>query len=395
MLPVLGYNINENYIGELKIAGKVDDTLAFPMATRIDHPLLNSIFNKLIGGISAQENKDVLNKWLSIKYEEQVDYTYVIIFSLFLMSIILIVLYKNRSINQINSSLQSYMKIVNENVLTSSTDIDGKITYVSDAFCKKNGYTKDELIGKDHRIFKHEDIDAVIYKDLWARISQGKVWKGELKNKMKNGNSYWVIATITPLFDAHNKINGYTSIRHDITDKKRIEEISITDALTNIYNRRHFNDIFPKYLNSLKRDNGLFAFLIMDVDFFKQYNDTYGHQQGDQTLQMIAQQLKDKMHRADDYCFRLGGEEFGILFKCQDRDNAFKFVETIRESIEALQIKHSGSLISQYVTVSIGLYSAEVIEHHNTEEIYKDADDLLYKAKKSGRNQTKMNNTDN
>lgn len=393
VLAALGYSINENYIGDLKIAGKVHNTLPFPMATRNDEPLLNSIFNKLISEISDQENKDILNKWLSIKYEEQIDYTNVIILSVFLVSIIVVVLYKNRSINNINDELESYIKIVDENVLISSTDLNGTITYVSRAFCEKAEYTKEELIGKNHNIVKHEDMDEHLYKGLWNSLSHGKVWKGEIKNKTKYGDTYWIDATISPQWDKNNNIIGYTSIRHDITDKKLIEEISITDGLTNIYNRRHFNDIFPKYLNSLKRDNSLFSFLIMDVDYFKQYNDIYGHQKGDEALKLIAQVLQSKAHRSDDYCFRLGGEEFGLLFKSNNKDNILTFVETIREGIEGLNMAHSGSEISQYVTVSIGLYSDFANVQHNTSAIFKEADDLLYQAKANGRNQLMFNAT--
>jgi len=391
VLPAIGYNINESYVGDLKIAGKLRNTATFSMATRNDEPLLNSIFNKLISEISVQENKDILNKWLSIKYEEQVDYTNVVILSLFLLSIILVVLYKNRSINHINSQLESYIKIVDENVLTSATDINGKITYASRAFCETTGYSKKELIGQNHNIVKHDDTDPKVYKGLWKRLSTGLTWKGEIKNKKKDGSFYWVDATVSPQFDKNNNIIGYTSIRHDITDKKIIEEISITDALTNIYNRRHFNDVFPKYINSLKRDNSLFSFLILDVDYFKQYNDIYGHQQGDEVLKSIAQVLQSKVHRGDDYCFRLGGEEFGLLFKSSNKENILKFVDGIRESIENLHIEHSGNAISQYITVSIGLYSDFASVNHDINIIFKEADDLLYKAKENGRNQTMFN----
>ena len=129
----------------------------------------------------------------------------------------------------------------------------------------------------------------------------------------------------------------------------------------------------------------------MDVDYFKQYNDIYGHQKGDEILQLIALTLKNKLHRADDYCFRLGGEEFGLLFKSAKREDVLSFVESIRVAIEALHVEHSGSNVSQYVTVSIGLYSVFVNESHHTSDIYKDADVLLYKAKENGRNQTMLN----
>ncbi len=107
-----------------------------------------------------------------------------------------------------------------------------------------------------------------LFKNLWNTISEGKTWKGEIKNKKKNGKYYWVDAVISPIFDKQKQIIGYTSIRHDITDKKKVEEISITDELTTLYNKRYFNKVFEIELNRAKRDNHTFGLIILDIDFF-------------------------------------------------------------------------------------------------------------------------------
>jgi len=386
VLPAIGYTIQENFVGEIKIAGKLDDSWDFKMASRNDEYLLNSILNKLINSISVKQNQDILNKWISIKYEESVDYTKVLFVLGIFLFVIIIVLIKNNSINRINRKLEEYIEVVDKNVLTSSTDLEGNITYASQAFCDISGYSKDEILGLNHRIIRHEDTKDELFEDLWNTIKSGKTWTGEIKNKKKDGGFYWIKATISPTYNEKKQIIGYTSIRHDITDKKLIEEISITDGLTNIYNRRHFNEISQKYLNSAKRKNEFIVFLIMDVDHFKEYNDTYGHQKGDKVLISISKTLKEKTHRADDFCFRLGGEEFGVLYKADTKEKAVLFAQMIKVSIENLFIEHEKNSASQFITVSVGLYCNYAQEIENFDEVYKIADELLYKSKESGRN---------
>ena len=138
-------------------------------------------------------------------------------------------------------SLEQYIKIVNENILISITDKEGYIIDLSDAYCKFTGYEKKELIGKTHKLFKYKDNDDYIFKELWSTITKGRLWKGEHQNIKKDGSVFWVENSITPNFDEGKNIIGYTSIYNDITDKKEISELLITDYLTKIYNRRHFN----------------------------------------------------------------------------------------------------------------------------------------------------------
>ena len=297
-------------------------------------------------------------------------------------------------INELQNTLKDtinevahYVELMDKNIISSTTDLDGVITSASTAFCDICGFSKEELISRKHDIVKHEDMPKEIYDDLWETISQNLTWKGELKNKRKNGTSYWVDTTIYPYFDktSGEKI-GYTSIRHDITDKKRIEELSIHDELTKLYNRRHFNKLLHDEVNRAKRDTKLLSFMMIDVDFFKLYNDNYGHQEGDNVLHEIGKVLNSYCKRAGDFAFRLGGEEFGILYSELTKEESEVYANAIRKAVENLKIPHLKNETSKVVTISIGLLSIEPNQEITEDEIYKKADDLLYKAKESGRN---------
>ena len=390
ILPVVGHEIQKDFSNTLKISKEIFNNLPFSMATSKDNIILNDILNKLFSSISNENKDSINNNWISVNYEKMVDYEKVLIAGMVFLLIIFIISLKNRQINNINSQMKKYIKIVDENVLTSSTDLYGNITYASEAFCEISGYSKDELIGTNHRIIRHSDMKESTYKELWETITSGKTWKGEIKNKKKNGDYYWVKASISPVFDNKGEIISYTAVREDITDKKIIEEISITDGLTNIYNRRYFDEIFPKIINEAKRKNELVAFVFMDIDHFKQYNDNYGHQKGDEVLINFAACLKQSLHRSSDYTFRLGGEEFAVVYQMETKEKAVEFANNLRKNIENLKIEHKYSSVSSYITASMGLICKNANEIV-IDEIYKQADDLLYQAKRSGRNQVKVN----
>lgn len=290
-----------------------------------------------------------------------------------------------------SKQMKKYIDIIDETVITSSTDLKGIIIYVSHAFCKISKYTKDELLGKNHNILRDDFISKELYENMWKTITNNQVWEGEIRNKAKDGTFYWVKAKISPVYDEYGEKIGYTSVRQDITDKKIIEEISITDGLTHIYNRRYFNEVFPKMINSAKRNSSSIAFLLLDIDNFKLYNDNYGHQKGDSVLINFAQCLQKSLHRADDYAFRLGGEEFGIIFNAQSKEKAIEFSEKLRLNIEDLKLVHEYNTASTYVTASMGLVYLNANDIESMDEIYKQADDLLYESKKTGRNRISVN----
>ena len=286
--------------------------------------------------------------------------------------------------NTTKKKLQDYINIVNENIIISSTDKQGIITDVSEAFCKISGYTKEELIGQTHNLIRHPDMSDSFYKDMWDTLLSKKEWKGEIKNKDKSGHDYWVFAIITPVLK-NDDIVGFTAIRTNITDKKHIEYLSITDELTQLYNRRFFNTKIEKEINRAKRENTYLSFLIMDIDYFKEFNDTYGHQKGDFALEEVSKVLKKYTNRSSDFAFRLGGEEFGIITRLE-KEKIIEFANNIKNEIEELHIEHKKSSISEYLTISIGITSRTGLDLLDSNTLYKEADDSLYLAKNKGRN---------
>lgn len=276
------------------------------------------------------------------------------------------------------------LEIVDKNVLISITDEEGVILDVSEAFCNLTGYTKSELIGKTHSVLRHETTTDDFYNGLWSEIKSGKSFTSEIKNRDKLGKTYWTKLTITPMkIDSETK--KYIAIRHDITNKKRLETLAIEDELTKIYNRRYFNKVIDREIRRVKRENNTLSLLCLDIDHFKKYNDTFGHQKGDEILIAIANSLKSSLlRRSTDYIFRIGGEEFSMIFSGLNIEESMEFANNIVKNIEELELKHKDD---SNVTISAGLVvqSSEFLEDQRT--IYKFADDALYEAKEKGRNQ--------
>ncbi|MDD2369860.1 MAG: sensor domain-containing diguanylate cyclase, partial [Sulfuricurvum sp.] len=284
-----------------------------------------------------------------------------------------------------SKQLQGYLDIIDNYVITSQTDINGTITYASEAFCRISGYTKEDLIGENHRIIRHPDMPATLFEELWATISSGKIWHGEMKNRKSDGGEYWVDTTITPNIE-EGVITGYTAVRHDITDQKLIEEMAITDAMTGLYNRRFYAKIIDDELNRVKQHHSTLALMMLDVDNFKLYNDTYGHHAGDTVLSKIANVLKFYTSRFGEYAFRLGGEEFGIIVSDMNEEKYGALAEHIRTSVEKLAILHEKNDPASCVTVSIGIALYYPDSVMSCDELYKEADMQLYRAKENGRN---------
>lgn len=294
------------------------------------------------------------------------------------------------SISFMQKDLEKKIDLINKHVSFSTTDLDGVITEVSEAFCKLSGFSQEEFIGKRHNIMRHKDTKDDVYDDLWATLLEEKNWEGEVKNKKKGGGYFWANVVISPRYDAINNIYGYTAIRQDITNEKLVQGMAITDQLTDLYNRRYFNEVFPREIRRLARLDYPLSFMMLDIDFFKQYNDTYGHQAGDKILKKVAKTLKNQLLRAEDLVFRLGGEEFGIIYTTESFTDSSKIAKDLCKTIVDLKIEHKNSPISSVLSVSIGLVCIKFskIKDINLDmnSIYKLADDELYKAKNNGRN---------
>ena len=171
-------------------------------------------------------------------------------------------------------------------------------------------------------------------------------------------------------------------------DKEELEKLSVTDELTKLANRRYFEDFLDKEWNSAIRYKYPISLLMIDIDFFKNYNDHYGHRAGDECLIKIASALKDFERRHGDLVARYGGEEFMVILSGTDADNGRRIAEEIRKKIMNLKIPHSASTISNVVTVSIGAVTVIPSKNIQKEDIIEAGDKALYQAKSQGRNRT-------
>ena len=169
---------------------------------------------------------------------------------------------------------------------------------------------------------------------------------------------------------------------------EKLHQLSITDPLTTLYNRRYFNEVMPKVISIAKRNKLYLTFFILDVDFFKHYNDYYGHIAGDEALVAISNAIRQHVQRHDDFVFRFGGEEFGGVILSEDPERSEAHAEAILKLIEGLEIEHKRSAVSDVLTVSIGIATVAPTKVDTIEALYLLADQELYKAKENGRNKS-------
>lgn len=168
---------------------------------------------------------------------------------------------------------------------------------------------------------------------------------------------------------------------------RKLESISITDALSGLANRRHFDDVLASEYARHVRSGEELSLIMLDIDHFKAFNDHYGHLKGDECLRRIAGALAQNTHRASDLMARYGGEEFACILPGTDKSGALQFAERLRQAIIGLGIPHNKSPISDTVTVSLGIVATRCTQDGTGEDLVARADRLLYRAKEEGRNQ--------
>lgn len=167
--------------------------------------------------------------------------------------------------------------------------------------------------------------------------------------------------------------------------QRSLEELAVRDHLTGLYNRRGFDDIFNRELARAKRSGAPMSIAMLDVDYFKRFNDHYGHPEGDKALQFVARHLLSVARRASDLCARVGGEEFILLWPETPKEGAQQQAEKLRRAIERDAYPHATSEVSASLTVSMGGVTLEAGEYDSLRSLQQ-ADDALYRAKHEGRN---------
>ncbi len=287
----------------------------------------------------------------------------------------------NFNMSQLNSAKNNIVNTIYKNMLSAQNSLIN--------------FTKEEILYRDKVMLKSNDIFRLNSNNIEFIALLYKINSKELHNILtlriqdKNIILFFIfftgLASIAFIIYINNKF--FNKNKEFI---KQIELLSITDSMTTLFNRRYFDIIFDKQLKIQQRAKRNLIFIMMDIDHFKQYNDTYGHQEGDNALIAVAKSLKNNLKRPDDLAFRLGGEEFGILCNGMDEKKAYKFAQNIRENIQKLKIEHKGNSANKFLTVSIGLVVIEADLKCEMNSIYKCADEALYTSKLNGRNQVCM-----
>ncbi|MDP3694255.1 EAL domain-containing protein [Bradyrhizobium sp.] len=276
---------------------------------------------------------------------------------------------------------------IDQAVIVAVTDLTGSITQANDNFCRISGYSRAELLGRNHRILNSGTHSREFFRDMYRCIAKGEVWRGELCNRSKSGMLYWVDTVITPQLGSDGKPIAYMAIRVDITARKYAEaQISYAathDALTGLANRAALLERMDEALARMQQHGGALTALMLDLDGFKCVNDTLGHAAGDALLKQLAERFKSSLGETD-MIARLGGDEFAIIrtgLTDQREDTIGLCVRLLELAAEPFRLDGQDVCIG----TSIGIALAPM-NGTNAGELLKKADLAMYRVKSEGRN---------
>jgi diguanylate cyclase (GGDEF)-like protein/PAS domain S-box-containing protein len=266
------------------------------------------------------------------------------------------------------------------------TDKNGIIEYVNPAFTEMTGFTAEEAIGKKPNIVKSELHPPEFYQELWATITAGHIWRGEITNRDHNGRIYIDSTAIAPVMNEQGEIIRYVAIKHDVTERRemesRLEHMAHFDMLTGVPNRQLFLERLEQSISLARRHQERLALLFIDLDGFKEINDNLGHEAGDAVLREIALRLHSEIRESDTVA-RVGGDEFVVLINTlQSSDNLEGIVRKLLEGI-TLPILLSGELHVIGASIGVSLFP----EHgHDVASLLSNADSAMYMSKRTGKN---------
>lgn len=282
---------------------------------------------------------------------------------------------------------EKYRRAVDAAAIFSETDLSGRITYVNDLFCAVSGYSREELLGANHRILNSGLHPDDFFTTMWRTVALGKVWKGEICNRSKDGSLSWVDSTMVPVLDeSTGRVHRYLSICFDISEKRQLLH-SLQwrvghDVLTGLPNRAYLSELLEQALDYSRIENVPLAVCMLDLDGFKAVNDGYGHASGDLLLVEVAKRLRTIV-RGEDVVARLAGDEFVLILRFV-RDMP-ELRAALHRVLGAISAPYSilGKDINVFASIGVTLFP---VDSEDAETLLRHADQAMYVAKQSGRN---------
>ena len=328
---------------------------------------------------------------------------------------------ENKSTSTEQSLLNAFLDTVVDGIVC--IDSDGLLKMFNRSAEEIFGYSAEEVVGKNVSMLMPERFAAthhMFIRDYEIKGGSNVIGRDrEIKGRRKDGTEFPIEIAIGEAVIDNQRV--YTGIIRDITERKKAEaeieqyrehledlvhkrtqqieeanfklrELASKDSLTQLFNRRYFTEIFHREIGHAKRHGKKLSFLMCDIDFFKAYNDHYGHLAGDKCLKKVAECIAMTFRRATDVCVRYGGEEFVVILPDTDKKKAQELAENLRQAIMALKIPHEYSGVSDVVTLSIGCIciDSDMLQSKNDKDFIQFADEALYRAKNNGRNRVEM-----
>jgi len=282
---------------------------------------------------------------------------------------------------------------------------DNPLIFVNPAFERMTGYSSEEITNVNCRYLQNNDREQAELKIVSDAIKAGEYCLVTVRNYRKDGTMFWNELSISPIYNDNGDVTNFIGIQKDVTERVLIhqqlrdenktfseirvnlEQLAIKDGLTGIYNRRFFDMQLAIQWGIARRSAEPLTMIIIDVDNFKEFNDIYGHIEGDNALKLIADSLNKSFLRSSDFVARYGGDEFVVLSVGMTQEQAAPFAATLCQRVRDLEIPHSASKTG-YITVSIGFSVHEFVPHEHSDVLLRSADKALYTAKQRGRDQS-------
>ncbi|MEG0771971.1 diguanylate cyclase [Clostridium sp.] len=308
----------------------------------------------------------------------------------------------------------SYYKLMvnNSSDLIISFDSNAIIKYLSPSVLPLLGYSPLELVGTSIYNYLHPKEIPYIMEQHKLLLKTSKTIVAEIRIRQKSGNYIWFETSAHCIKDENCTIKELLAVSRDITARKvmekqlkeanlklteaneKLKELSFTDSLTGVSNRRYFEICIKRDWRRTQRTFKPISLLVIDIDYFKTYNDTYGHLQGDECLKIVSETLRENIKRGGDLLARLGGEEFVVILPDTDEIGAINVANNLRTSIEKLKIPNKRSKTLPYITISIGVACIIPTLSNSYLDLIHWTDVALYNAKHKGRNRVELyNNT--